>query len=280
MSPKSFFLSGLLLCGLLSSHASIAQRIVSIGGTVTEIVYLLGAEEQLVATDTSSIYPAEATQTPKVGYQRTLSAEGVLSVRPETLLITPAAGPKKVLQQLKETGIELVTINTYASKQGILDSVSQVASALNKEHEGQVANQAIEQAFNQLSPPEIWSTKAPRLLFILQMGGAPMVAGQETGPNALFVMAGAVNAAASIKGYKALTPEALLLAQPDAIVVTQQGLARAGESSIWELPGMASTPAGKAHRIITMDALLALGLGPRTPTAIQYLYTQLEDWAP
>lgn len=280
MLPKSFFLSSLLVCGLLSSNASIAQRIVSIGGTVTEIVYLLGAEGQLVATDTSSIYPTAATQTPKVGYQRTLSAEGVLSVRPETLLITPAAGPKKVLQQLKETGIKLVTIHADASKQGILDTVSQVANALNKKHTGELANQAIEQAFNQLSPPKIWSTQAPRLLFVLQMGGAPMVAGQNTGPNALFKIAGAVNAAGSIKGYKALTPEALLIAQPDAIVVTQQGLAHSGEAAIWGLPGMATTPAGKAHRIITMDALLALGLGPRTPSAIQYLYEQLQDWAP
>lgn len=69
-----------LLASLLVIPAQgYAQRLVSVGGTLTEIVYLLGEEAQLVAVDTSSLYPAAAQALPKVGYQRTLSAEGVLA---------------------------------------------------------------------------------------------------------------------------------------------------------------------------------------------------------
>jgi iron complex transport system substrate-binding protein len=280
MSRKPLIFIALLALGSLSSNSIFAQRVVSVGGTVTEIVYLLGADKLLVASDTSSIYPDAANHMPKVGYQRTLSAEGVLSVHPELLLITPAAGPEKVLQQLKDTDVKIVSVDAPDTKQGILDKVSQVALALNQESAGKQAINDIKQAFNQLTIPESWSKRPPRLLFILQMGGAPMVAGQGTAPDALFHLAGASNAVSSIKGYKALTPEAILLAQPDAIVVTQQGLTRAGEQAIWSLPGMASTPAAKAQRLIPLDALLALGLGPRTPQAIQLIHQQLEDWAP
>jgi iron complex transport system substrate-binding protein len=280
MSRKPLIFVALLALASLSSTFSFAQRVVSVGGTVTEIVYLLGAQNQLVASDTSSIYPDTANQMPKVGYQRTLSAEGVLSVHPELLLITPAAGPAKVLQQLKDTDIRIVSIDAPDTKQGILDKVSQVALALNQEAAGKQAIDDIKQAFNKLTTPESWSKRPPRLLFILQMGGAPMVAGQGTAPDALFHLAGANNAVSSISGYKALTPEAILLAQPDAIIVTQQGLTRAGEKAIWSLPGMASTPAAKAQRLISLDALLALGLGPRTPQAIQYIHQQLKDWTP
>lgn len=280
MSRKLLIFVTLMVLGSLSSTFSFAQRVVSIGGTVTEIVYLLGADKQLVASDTSSIYPDKANQMPKVGYQRTLSAEGVLSVHPELLLITPAAGPGKVLQQLKDTGVKIVTIDSPDTKQGIFDKVSQVAHALDQEIAGKQAIDSIKQAFDELAIPESWKKRPPRLLFVLQMGGAPMVAGQGTAPDALFHLAGAINAVNTINGYKALTPEAILLAQPDAIVVTQQGLTRAGEQAIWSLPGMASTPAAKAQRLISLDALLALGLGPRTPQAIQFIHQQLEDWAP
>ncbi|MBU1297317.1 MAG: ABC transporter substrate-binding protein [Gammaproteobacteria bacterium] len=280
MSRKLLIFVTLMVLGSLSSTFSFAQRVVSIGGTVTEIVYLLGADKQLVASDTSSIYPDKANQMPKVGYQRTLSAEGVLSVHPELLLITPSAGPAKVLQQLKDTGVKIVTIDSPDTKQGIFDKVSQVAHALDQEIAGKQAIDGIKQAFDELAIPESWKKRPPRLLFVLQMGGAPMVAGQGTAPDALFHLAGAINAVNTINGYKALTPEAILLAQPDAIVVTQQGLTRAGEQAIWSLPGMASTPAAKAQRLISLDALLALGLGPRTPQSIQFIHQQLEDWAP
>ncbi len=264
---------------LLSSFSLAQERVISVGGIVTEIVYLLDGQDQLVATDTSSIYPQAATQTPKVGYQRTLSVEGVLSVKPDKLLITPETGPHKVVDQLQATGIEMVTIDGPDSQQGILDRVTQVANALHKEVQGQAAVEQISNAFAKLQTPKSWS-RPPRLLFILQMHGAPMIAGRGTAPDALFNMAGAENAVDSITGYKTLTPEALLAAKPDAIVVTQQGLDRQGESSVWALPGVSITPAAKGNRLVSLDALMVLGLGPRTPQAIMSLQQQLSDWMP
>ncbi len=69
-----------------------SPRIVSIGGPVTEIVYALGADKDLVGVDTSSIYPEAATKLPQVGYQRMLSAEGVLALHPTLILASADAG--------------------------------------------------------------------------------------------------------------------------------------------------------------------------------------------
>src|SRR6266508_2199749 len=58
-----------------------AGRIVSVGGSVTEILYALGLEQRVVAVDTTSIYPQRAAaEKPNVGYMRQLSAEGVLGL--------------------------------------------------------------------------------------------------------------------------------------------------------------------------------------------------------
>jgi len=63
-------------------------RIISIGGAVTETIFALGQETKIVGTDTSSVFPEAATRLPQVGYQRTLSAEGVLSLKPNLVLAT------------------------------------------------------------------------------------------------------------------------------------------------------------------------------------------------
>ena len=83
-----------LAAGSTTIEASAQSKIVSVGGDVTEILYGIGADDQVVATDTTSVYPTAAALTPKVGYVRRLSAEGVLSLEPDLILISGAAGPE------------------------------------------------------------------------------------------------------------------------------------------------------------------------------------------
>ncbi|MFM2481473.1 hemin ABC transporter substrate-binding protein [Celerinatantimonas sp. YJH-8] len=260
------------LCGWASA-TSAAQRLVSIGGMVTEIVYALGAGNELVATDTSSIYPTAATQLPQVGYQRSLSVEGVLSQHPNLLLLADEAGPKNVIEQLKANQIKIVRIHSAHTPAEINTEIRQIAKALNRIPAGEALITQIEQQLAAIKPV---TGPPPRLLFILQMGGSPMIAGQQTAPDELFKLAGAVNAAGDISGFKPLTPEALIAAKPDAIVVTTQGSARHGGSDkLWQLPAMALTQAGKHQHLIQLDALLALALGPRTPQAVAQIQQQL-----
>ena len=90
------------------TFAAGSQRIVSIGGAVTEIVYALGAGSDVVGSDTTSYFPPQAKNTPKVGYQRALSAEGILSLSPDVVLLSEESGPPKVLAQLESVGLHLV----------------------------------------------------------------------------------------------------------------------------------------------------------------------------
>ena len=102
-----------------------------------------------------------------------------------------------------------------------------------------------------------------------------MVGGRETGADAMLAYAGAVNVmggSASFAGYKPLTPEAVIAARPDIVLVTDQGLkASGGVDGILKLPGLAQTPAGRTHRIVSQEAMLLLGFGPRMPQALMEL---------
>lgn len=75
------------------------RRIISAGGAITEVLYALGREAEIVGVDSTSQHPAEALQTKaNVGYLRALGAEGVLSLKPNLVIATDGAGPPDVLR--------------------------------------------------------------------------------------------------------------------------------------------------------------------------------------
>ena len=98
------------------------------------------------------------------------------------------------------------------------------------------------------------------------------VAGQETSADAMIRLAGAQNAIQGYTGYKPLTPEAALAAQPDVILFTTGGLeASGGVQGVLSNTGLSLTPAGKSGAVAAVDDLLLLGFGPRLGLAISTL---------
>ena len=254
-----------------------ARRIVSVGGALTEIVYALGAQGELVGVDTTSLYPVVAQQLPQVGYARTLSAEGVLSLAPTQLIATEEAGPQAVLRQMRDAGVPVAVLNANNQFEGLLDRVKQVGRIMGRADPAARLAQALQQQWNGALGKVRQRQHAPvRVLFIL--AHAPnqvMVGGRETGADAMLAYAGAVNVMGGqggFAGYKPLTPEAVIAARPDVVLVTDQGLkASGGVDGILKLPGLAQTPAGRQHRIVSQEAMLLLGFGPRMPQALAEL---------
>ncbi|PHV21573.1 hemin ABC transporter substrate-binding protein [Janthinobacterium sp. BJB446] len=251
-----------------------ARRIVSVGGALTEIVYALEAQGELVGVDTTSLYPAVAQQLPQVGYARTLSAEGVLSLAPTQLIATEEAGPQTVLRQVRDAGVPVAVLNANNKFEGLLERVKQVGQITGRADLAARLAQALQQQWDgALGKVRLRSHAPVRVLFIL--AHAPnqvMVGGRETGADAMLAYAGAVNVmggSAGFAGYKPLTPEAVIAARPDIVLVTDQGLkASGGVDGILKLPGLAQTPAGRKHRIVSLEAMLLLGFGPRMPQAL------------
>ena len=95
----------LVLIALLPIVALAAsrERVVALGGDVTEIVYALGAQSSLVARDSTSQWPEAANALPDVGYLRQLNAEGILATRPTLVLASAQAQPSLALKQLEQS---------------------------------------------------------------------------------------------------------------------------------------------------------------------------------
>lgn len=267
------------LHGDFAAQAAEPPRTVVIGSDIAEIVAELGALEGVVGRDDTSQYPADVATLPSVGYLRHLAAEGVLSLRPERLIAAASAGPGEVLTQLETSGVEVVRIQQGARLDAIQDKVMAVAKAVNREHEGETLATRIERDLQRLSA--LPSFVAPSTMFLLSHSGmTPMAAGRDTAAQAVIEAVGGNNAFNGFSGYKTVGSEALVAQGPEVVIATHSGLqGLGGETRLWELPGLAMTPAGRRRHLIVCDDQALLGFGPRTPAALLDLYHALRDIA-
>jgi iron complex transport system substrate-binding protein len=254
-----------------------SSRLVTVGGAITEIVYALGAGAKLVGVDTSSTYPEAATTLPRVGYQRLLSAEGVLSLNPFLILVSAEAGPPAAISQLRATGAAVLKVPVAYTVDGVQAKIRMVAQALDLERRGEELVQLLMQDIAEAKVMLHRIRSQPRVLFIYaRSSGALQVSGFGTAADAMIRLAGGVNAVTGYEGYRPLTAEAVVAAAPDVILLPMRSLEiLGGLDGLLTAPGLALTPAGEKRRIVAMDDLYLLGFGPRTGQAVRELASRL-----
>ncbi len=255
------------------------SRIITLGGPVTEIVFALGAGENVVAVDSSSSFPTSVTELPQVGYQRRLSAEGVLALNPSLILATTEAGPAEAIQQLRDSGVAVLLLESEDSEEGVARKVRALAQALAREVEGESLIAQIQSDLDEARAYVQESDIRPRVMFIYaRAAGAASVAGSNTGAHVMIDMAGGKNAVTEFEGYRPLTAEAAIAAEPDVILMFIGGLqSLGGNERLLELPGIAQTPAAQSGRIVAMDGLYLLNFGPRMGKAALELAQRIRD---
>lgn len=254
-----------------------ARRIVSLGGTVTEIAYALGAGDRIIAVDTTSLYPAEATSKPNVGYMRRLAAEGILAQKPDLILAEDGSGPPTTMDILKASGIPIVIIPTPPTVEGIAPKIRAVGAVLGKVAEADVLAKDVDTRLAALQK-EIQTIPAPqkKVLFALSIAnGRIMAAGTETAANAIIGLAGGINTTGDMVGYKPVSDEAMITNAPDIVVVMNNGGAPVSQEEAFAVPALQASPAAASKAYVAMDGLYLLGLGPRTPEAARDLAAKL-----
>lgn len=241
------------------------QRLITAGGTITEIVFALGAGDEVIAVDQSSRYPEKARQLPMIGYYRELAAEGVLSFAPDKILAIEGVGRKEVVKQIQSTGIEVVVYPKPSSTEGMIELITQLGSDLNKNQE---AKQLIAQ-FNASLPPTQEDKTASAVFLLSATDRGLIAAGTETVPQLIFNYAGIENLAAQHAGFKGINNEMLALQQPDFLVAPYHVVMSAGgKEKFCQSPNLALLEAAQDCRLLVMDSLMSLGMTPRLAEAI------------
>jgi iron complex transport system substrate-binding protein len=255
------------------------SRIVPLSGDVAEIVWTLGLGANIVGVDVSAVYPPELQKLPQIGFERQLSAEGILSLNPTVVIGKEQAGPKAALDQVRAAGVPVVIVAEPQTIEAPVSKIRDVAAALGLPEAGEALAAKTELEIAEAREFAATATSKPKVLFLyVRGGGTQLIGGAGSVADAIIDAAGGIDAgvAAGIQGFLPITAEAVVAAQPDVIIVPQSGVdSIGGIDALLQIPGVAETPAAKNGRILVYDDLLLLGMTPRTGAMVRQLALDL-----
>lgn len=269
-------------CGRFSTpgnDAAKTERLVVISQTYNEIIWALGAQDQVVGVDFSSTYPPEVKKVQTVGYHRALSAEGILSLHPTAIIHDNNIGPPQVVEQLKSLNIPMKTFNAKNdSVEGTKALIREMGAYFHREAraeelcrtlDSQLAA-SLEKAKQYADHPRvavIHFGRASNVYLVVGKGGG----GDGGAASQMIEWAGGVMAVDARGMQRMASPEIIAQANPDVILVTDYGFDRLNGSldQIKELPGVATSNAARTGRIYRIEENQLMYFGPRSGENIE-----------
>lgn len=231
-------------------------RIISASAGVSQIMFALGLEHNLIATDVTTVLPKDFKILPSIGYHRNLSAEGLLQLTPTHLIGSEHMGPKKALDILRLNQTNILQLPDAYDIQTLNSNILSIAKISQKEN---IARELIAKNKDkqQLLLTNKQDTKTAVFLLSNQ-GNSFRIAGLNTSGNAFIKLFSAKNLV-EFSGYRDISTESLIALNPDIVFITSTSH---GQSQTTKTPSyLNQTKAGKNNLIITVDgAALVSGL--------------------
>ncbi|GGZ92001.1 hypothetical protein DC083_02150 [Ignatzschineria ureiclastica] len=198
-----------------------ATRIVSASNPITQIISALNAEDRLVGIDRTSHTKPTLQNIPDIGYRTMLSSEGILSLKPDLILLAYDSGPINVLEQLKHSQVSVIQFSELKALSDIQQAVTTISAQLNRTEEGVLLNQKITEEAAQL---EAMTAQNPQMtgFFIMQeaQAGSPQVSGDKTSADKLLELLNINNAFdEDFDNYRAVSLESQLQKRADVVLI-------------------------------------------------------------
>lgn len=248
--------------------AGAPERIVSLATGVGETLAALGVAERVVGRDETSDV-AGITDAPVVTQAHSVSAEKVLGLSPDLVIVDAATAPAEALDQIAGAGVQIVEVPEAWTLADMAPRITAVAAAVQVDPDELIAQLPTDSKASD-------SAAGPRVAFLYLRGtsGIYLLGGEGSGADALIEAAGGVDVGAEsgFDPFVPLTAEALVTLDPDVLLIMTKGLKSVnGVDGLLELPGVAQTKAGRDGRVIVVDDEVLLSFGPRTPALVDRL---------
>lgn len=231
--------------GLAVEHAP-AQRVVSLGPSLTKQLYLLGVANRVVGITTYCPQPVGLPGVDRIGSVVDPNVETIVRLRPDLILTTPLTNGRRVaaLRALRMPLVEFPAARTF-------NEICEQFLELGKQVGGeQQAESIVRRAKAEASILRETVSKLDRPSVFIQIGAKPLcTAGPDSFLNDLVEMAGAVNIAREAK-VRTYSREAVLAANPDCILIVTMGLTGPDEKQKWsQYDNLAAASNGRIHMI-------------------------------
>lgn len=258
---------------------SSVDRVISLAPGVAEIIWALGLGDVIAGKDLVSSYP-DSDVAPTVNPGHEVALEMLLSLDPDLVLADASDENADAVQKLTDLGIPVVVIPEATSVSEISPRIIAVASALGVKATG---DELASQTAAKLALVSATAKSETKIAFLYLRGnaGVYLIGGKGSGADSIISSLGARDAGTDlgIEGFAPLTAEALAKANPDVLLVMNEGLESVGGiEKLLALPGVSSISAAQNSAVIQADDRVLLAFGPQTPQVISCLAAQLTSF--
>jgi len=206
--------------GLQASAAEAPKRIISLSPNITQIIYALGAWENVAGVTIYSDFPPEVKETPKVGGWVNPNMEAIVALKPDLVLLMKDQDTI-FGQKLDNLGLDKYVIDSNDSVNDILESISSLGEVLHKQSQ---AKNLVNKLRRELDRITVTTQEAQKKSVLIVVGRNPgtlediYVIGRNNYINELINIAGGENIIENKRLSIKLTKEAILTLNPDVII--------------------------------------------------------------
>lgn len=253
-----------------TKEETIAERkIITAGGTITEVVDALGYSDEIIATDITSTFPASMQDLPSIGYRNQIKAEGILALDPDLVLIEEGYLNPDVVTQLKAAQVNIEVFAKPVTVEGTKKLVTEVAAFFDEEEKGKEVNAAIDADIAELNTYLESTESTPKAIFVMARGPETVfIAGDKTFASEMFQLAQIEGTATGFDEFAPMTPESLVSMNPEYLVFFESGIQSVGgKDGLQTIQGIDQTTAFKENHIVALDGQYLSGFGPRVGKA-------------
>lgn len=256
-----------------ADEADYPASIVSLSATATEILFAIGAGDQVVAVDSFSNYPSEAPTTDLSAFEPNL--EAIVAYDPDLVVIS--YDPGELVAGLEAVGIPTIVQFTATSLDDVYSQVADLGVATGQIDGAAEVNDQIRAGIEK-AVAEAPDTETPVRIYH-ELDDTFYSATSSTFIGQMYELLGMTNVAdvmdadGSNFGYPQLSPEYLIEADPQMIVITD--LVGYDADDVAARPGWTVLSAVKSGNIVQIDADIASRWGPRVVEFVEQISAAL-----
>jgi iron complex transport system substrate-binding protein len=179
---------------------------------------------------------------------------------------------------LNQSAVEILYIPVDNSRAGLVKKIGLIAKRLDLEKEGDALTQKVIDDFDAATAyaSKISAEKQKKVVFfhgLARLSGA----GSDTAADAFIRYAGGINPLSVYSGYKPVSEEWLVKADPDVVLMLSDGNGGPTREEVFAHKALQQTPAANSQSLVVLEGPYMLGFGPRTAEAIRKLAAALYE---
>jgi iron complex transport system substrate-binding protein len=244
------------------------QRLISVAPNITEILFALGLENQIVGVTDFCDYPVAAKKKPKIGGFSNPNLEQIIALKPDLVVITADSNQDAMTKQLWRLNIPVYIINPQTIF-GILTTIHNIGQITGTLAAADKLNLQLQQRIEQVEKKTL-GLKKPKVLFL--WSEKPLItAGLGTFTDSLIELADGINIAHASKiKYPKYSMEEIIRQQPEVIIVANmQNQIDTTVYSRWQK--WIQIPAVRNHQVYSINSDIMARPAPRIIDGLEEL---------